>query len=279
MARIHEVRGRPAKALTTLDEAEVLGHANDWRRYLCMLSWERVRRALLAGDLDRAQAIAAIQGGAPSATGAEWLLFSEDLEGEALGRIRLAIHSEAFDVARDRLQQEFARQPGRVFRQIKLHLLDAELQVRRASRNAAHRSLRKALQLAAPGGYIRCFLDEGEHILQLLREEYQSLSDRGGREMQAISERAFVEEVLRASGTDLSRSSVSAPASRSEPLTDREKEILVFLGNGVSNKEMAIRLFVSENTVKFHLKNIYSKLAVASRVQAISSAREMGLVR
>ncbi|MES2681992.1 MAG: LuxR C-terminal-related transcriptional regulator [Pseudomonadota bacterium] len=278
MARIHEVRGRPAKALTTLDEAEVLGHANDWRRYLCMLSWERVRRALLAGDLDRARAIAAIQARAPSAAGTDWLLFSDDLEGEALGRIRLAIHSEEFDAARDRLQKEFAYQPGRVFRQIKLHLLDAELQVRRAARNAAHRSLRKALQLAAPGGYIRCFLDEGENILQLLREEYQSLSDHGGREMQAVSDRAFVEQVLRASGTDLSRSSVSVPATRSEPLTDREREILIFLGNGVSNKEMATRLFVSENTVKFHLKNIYSKLAVASRVQAIASARNLGLV-
>lgn len=279
MARIHEVRGRPSKALTTLDEAEVLGHANDWRRYLRMLSWERVRRALLAGELERAQAIAAIQGGPQSAITEDWLLFSEDLEGEALGRIRLAIYSEDFDAARDRLQREFVRQPGRVFRQIKLHLLDAELQTRKGSRNIAHRSLRKALQLAAPGGYIRVFLDEGEHILALLREEYQSLVDSGGRETQQAAARQFVEQVLQASGTDLSRNTVPVTARKSEPLTDREKEILLFLGNGVSNKEMASRLFVSENTVKFHLKNIYSKLAVASRVQAIASARDMGLVR
>src|SRR3546814_14980524 len=58
-----------------------------------------------------------------------------------------------------------------------------------------------------------------------------------------------------------------------EPLTDREKQILVYLANGVSNKEIARRIFVSENTVKFHLKNIYSKLAVSSRLQAINPAR------
>lgn len=279
MARIHEVRGRHNKALTTLDEAEVLGHANDWQRYLSMLSWERVRRALLAGELERAQAIAALHSTPHSAASEEWLQFSEDLEGEALGRIRLAIYSEDFDTARDRLQREFSRQPGRVFRQIKLYLLDAELQVRKGSRNIAHRSLRKALQLAAPGGYIRCFLDEGEHILALLREEYQSLVDSGGRETQQPAARQFVEQVLQASGTDLSRNTMPMAGRKSEPLTDREKEILLFLGNGVSNKEMANRLFVSENTVKFHLKNIYSKLAVASRVQAIASARDMGLVR
>ena len=56
------------------------------------------------------------------------------------------------------------------------------------------------------------------------------------------------------------------------------EEILVFLANGVSNKEMAGRIFVSENTVKFHLKNIHSKLAVANRLQAISAARQLGII-
>ena len=63
------------------------------------------------------------------------------------------------------------------------------------------------------------------------------------------------------------------------PLTDHERRILIFLANGVSNREMASRLFVSENTIKFHLKNIYSKLGVGSWVQAIASAGELGLVK
>jgi LuxR family maltose regulon positive regulatory protein len=54
--------------------------------------------------------------------------------------------------------------------------------------------------------------------------------------------------------------------------------VLVSLANGMSNKEIARRVFVSENTVKFHLKNIFLKLAVSSRLHAIQAARRMGLV-
>ncbi len=64
-----------------------------------------------------------------------------------------------------------------------------------------------------------------------------------------------------------------------QPLSDREKEMLIFLANGVSNKEMAQKMFVSENTVKFHLKNVYSKLGVANRLQAINAARQLGFIR
>jgi LuxR family maltose regulon positive regulatory protein len=279
MARIHDVRGRPSKARAALDEAEAVGHSNDSRRYLRMLGWERVRRALLSGDIERAHTIAAANATPEGSPPVEWLLFSEDLEGESLGRIRLAIHTDAFELAAEQLQAEFTRQRGRDFRQIKLYLLDAQLHYRKGSRNMAQRSLRRALQLAAPGRYIRCFLDEGEQILGMLREEYQSLVDSGGREVQQGTDRSFVEQLLQASGTDLSRNAFQNNSRSLEPLTDREKEILIFLANGVSNKEMAARLFVSENTVKFHLKNIYSKLAVASRLQAIASARELGLVK
>ena len=278
MARIHDVHGRRSKGLAVLDEAEALAGANDWRRYQRILSWERVRRALLSGDLDRpeatAAAIAAPKGTAPE----EWLMFSEDLEGASLGRIRLAIYGDQFDLAKERLQREFARQRGRVFRQIKLFLLDAQLRHRKGLRNGAHRSLSKALQLAAPGGYIRCFLDEGEQVLDMLREKYRNLVESGGREEPLGAHRAFIEQLLRASGTDLSQRTALPGSRLLKPLTDREQKILTFVANGVSNKDIAARLFVSENTVKFHLKHIYSKLDVANRLQAMARARDLGLI-
>jgi len=52
-------------------------------------------------------------------------------------------------------------------------------------------------------------------------------------------------------------------------LTDRESEILYYLGNGCSNTTIAEKLFISENTVKFHIKNIYLKLDVKNRIQAL----------
>jgi LuxR family maltose regulon positive regulatory protein len=277
LARIHDVRGRPSKALAALDDAEAIGHANDWRRYLTTLGWERVRRALLSGDIEQAAAIAATMSPSRRTASEQWLQFSEDLEGESLGRIRLAIHTGDFDLAKSRLHTEFATQRGRIFRQIKLHLLEAQLQYRKGARNSAQRSLRKALHLGTPGRYIRRFLDEGESIVDMLREEFRSLADSAGRDAPQSVDRVFVEQLLRASGADFSHTAptVSRPL---EPLTDQEKRILIFLAKGVSNKEMASRLFVSENTIKFHLKHIYSKLAVTSRLHAIAIARDLGLV-
>ncbi len=76
---------------------------------------------------------------------------------------------------------------------------------------------------------------------------------------------------------------VAAPASVNdyrlvEALTSHEMRYLRCLADGVSNKHIARKLGVSENTVKFHLKNVYSKLAVRTRQEAISTACELGVL-
>src|SRR5271154_6137478 len=65
----------------------------------------------------------------------------------------------------------------------------------------------------------------------------------------------------------------------SQPLTDRESEVLQLLANGKSNKEIGTKLYISEFTVKGHLRNIFSKLKVSSRTEAITAATRRGLVR
>ena len=65
----------------------------------------------------------------------------------------------------------------------------------------------------------------------------------------------------------------------SEPLTDRETEVLQLLAHGKSNKEIGAKLFISEFTVKGHLHNIFTKLKVLSRTEAITAATRRGLVR
>lgn len=277
MARTHDARGRPGAAQALLEEAESIAHANGWARLVRMVQWERVRRCLAAGDVERATAMAAQISPAPAHT-SSWRLFSEDLVDERLERIRLGIYSFDLGSAATALQEEMVHQRNRVSRQIKLALLEALLYERKGVRNLAHRSLRRALRLAAPGGYIRSFLDEGESLLLMLREEYQTMLDGiSARETVPSPDREFLERILQASGTDLSHGRERVPPPL-EPLTEREKEILSFLTHGVSNKEIAGRIFVSENTIKFHLKNIYSKLAVSNRLQAISVARQLGLI-
>jgi LuxR family transcriptional regulator, maltose regulon positive regulatory protein len=62
----------------------------------------------------------------------------------------------------------------------------------------------------------------------------------------------------------------------SEPLTDRELEVLRLVAIGQSNEEIAATLVISSETVKKHLKNIYGKLEVHSRLEAVNRAREAG---
>jgi len=80
-------------------------------------------------------------------------------------------------------------------------------------------------------------------------------------------------------GKLLSRIGQQASATRYNTLTAREMEVLRLLARGLRNKEIAARLYVSERTVNFHLANIYQKLRVSGRTEALSKAHEQGLLK
>jgi LuxR family maltose regulon positive regulatory protein len=63
-----------------------------------------------------------------------------------------------------------------------------------------------------------------------------------------------------------------------EPLSERELEILGLVAAGLTNPEIASRLFLSLNTVKVHTRNIYGKLGVHNRTQAVARARALGIL-
>jgi ATP/maltotriose-dependent transcriptional regulator MalT len=126
--------------------------------------------------------------------------------------------------------------------------------------------LARALLLAQPEGYIRIFLDEGEPLVRLL---YQAKTQRLGR--------GYASELL--SGLDRVASTDLSPAQLLiEPLTGRELEILSLIESGDSNQDIADRLVISIPTVKRHISNINAKLGAKNRTQAVSLARELGLL-
>ena len=126
--------------------------------------------------------------------------------------------------------------------------------------------LLEALSLAQPGGYVRIFLDEGEPMARLL---YQVKSQRFGQ--------GYESELLSALG---GKSGAELPAAQLliEPLTTRELEVLRLIEAGDTNQDIADRLVISIPTVKRHISNINTKLGAKNRTQAVSLARELGLL-
>ena len=132
----------------------------------------------------------------------------------------------------------------------------------------ARRRLGLALAAATPRGYVRIFLDDGD----LLRPLLQAPKLRAGAG--ALS--AFVRRLLAAMPGAAGGSEIIRVDG--ERLSERELDVLRLLAAGQSYKEIGQQLFLSLNTVQFHVKNVYGKLMVNKRVQAIAKARETGLI-
>jgi len=140
----------------------------------------------------------------------------------------------------------------------------------------ALRVLERALSLAEPGGYVRTFVDEGAPMGELLRQ-----AAARGIALDAVGGllAALEDETREERRTTGSRSSSCAGrTSVVEPLTRRELEVLRLLAAGLSNRGIADALVIAVGTVKKHLKNIYRKLGVHSRTQAVARARDQGLL-
>ena len=86
------------------------------------------------------------------------------------------------------------------------------------------------------------------------------------------------EESPQLRSTVVSTASVSANRSLIDPLSERELEVLKLMDTGLSNSEIAERLFVGKDTVKKHINHFYSKLSVNSRAEALARAHELGLL-
>jgi LuxR family maltose regulon positive regulatory protein len=167
---------------------------------------------------------------------------------------------------------EIAEHGERTTRVIELLILQALALQAKGDTDQALTAVEKALTLAAPGGFIRIFVDEGLPIARLL---YETLN-RG------ITP-DYVRRVLAAFPIDEPKQAGSLKILESaseliEPLSDRELEVLQHIAEGLTNSEIASRLYISLNTVKAHSSNIYGKLDVHNRTRAVTRARALGIL-
>jgi LuxR family maltose regulon positive regulatory protein len=198
---------------------------------------------------------------------------------------RILIAQERSDEAANLLQPllEAAEAGDRKTRMIEILNLQALTFQAGGETTRSMTALERALALAEPEGFVRAFVEEGQPMARLLHEA----AARGiepeycGRLLAAFQTKDVADaDMRRPRTTALGPSSIVGGASSTlvEPLSERELEVLELVAEGLTNQEIAARLFLSLNTVKAHTRNIYGKLGVHSRTQAVVRARAMGVL-
>jgi LuxR family maltose regulon positive regulatory protein len=286
LARVHHAQGDEARAEERLREAEAIAAATrvtqiDDR----LVAAAQARQWIEAGDLDRAVAWAqehgldvrrAVEAGLEGGSIDYNLREAEYL---TLARLTLARGEPGQALALLQLLEREAAQRGRMHRLVEILALEAlALSCLSAGEQGRGRSrdvlltLGRALALAEPEGYVRTYLDEGPPMARLL---YQA-AERGI----AVD---YVGRLLAAFATErqpfeAARETARAPSPLVEPLSDREHEVLALIAEGLSNHEIAERLYISLSTVKSHTASMYGKLGVHKRTEAVARAHAWGIL-
>jgi LuxR family maltose regulon positive regulatory protein len=154
---------------------------------------------------------------------------------------------------------------------LKVMVLQAIALREHGEQDEALQLLEEALALAEPGGFIRIFIDEGSPIEQLLFEAAaQGFMPSYTGKLQAVFE--FEKQKIK------DKSPLPSTQPLIEPLSQRELEVLQLIAQGLSNREISEQLFLALDTVKGHNRNIFDKLQVQRRTEAVRRARELGLL-
>jgi LuxR family maltose regulon positive regulatory protein len=280
LARTLQARGDRTAAAMALDRGLHAAHQLGSPAYARHIRAEQTRLALAEGDLPAARRwqlkVTPELGPEHGARReAEALILARVLI--ARGRSEpggLALH-DAHTIL-ERLRHD-AQAQGREGSLIEIFALAALAEVAAGRREQALGVLQQALTLAMPQGYARVFLDEGAPMYALLAQSAE-------RRAQNDSIKVYAERLL-GSFPQAQNNNPSAPRATLEPsssliesLSERELEVLRLIAGGASNQAIAEALVISIGTVKSHINHILGKLAACNRTEAVSRARELGLL-
>lgn len=279
-ARMAFGRGDVLAAHEALTELEYLGHQRQLPRVVASAQLERARVFTLQGN-----AVAAKEDLARAADEALWarvdhlLMLAHDSEDLFIGQQRWNVRFGKAGDAVGELQHavERAVAEGRLRRALKLQMLQALALDSHGDSAAAVATACEVLAASAPEGFFRLLVDEGPAVAPLVARAVGTLQ----AEHHAPMVLQHAERILDHFGWAVEMPAVAEKGRLQpvEPLTRKELNILQLLAEGYSNTALAEKLFVSDSTVRTHLRNINMKLDTRSRTQAVHYGRLMGLIR
>src|SRR5215470_2601415 len=206
--------------------------------------------------------------------------YPREQEYLVLARVLLAQDDPAQALALlDRLHALAAGQ-GRTGSVIEIQALRALALAAAGDQDAAVDALAQALTLGCPQGYVRVFADEGAPMAVLMGRliAAQRADHAAARGVPSGYLAALLRAAHPAPGAPLRRRSATVPPGLPEPLTGRETDVLRLIAAGTPNPGIAGQLVVTLDTVKKHVSHILGKLGAANRTEAVTRARQLGLI-
>ncbi len=264
--------GRRTESLACLDRLERYAQRRKTDRLLATAHWLRVRRHLEAGETDAAtsvlrglDALAVRYRGATLSTAWEVRVCAD------LATTAMHLHHNDFDTALARLAPllELSRAGGRWCRVAALHVLMAIAETGWRDAGAARAHLVEALRLGHRLGLVRSLLDVSPQVPTMMADVARdpSLDPVLGFYAQRLASETV-------QNTTLAPNPAPSRHTATAALSDRENEVLMLLTQAMPNKKIARVLNVSLDTVKYHLRNVYAKLGVSNRDEAVARLRE-----
>ncbi len=277
-SRLNFHRGDVDASLRVLTELEYLGHQRTLARVVVSAKLERSRLLLLQGnaagardEMERADDPVIWQRVARQHLPAH---FVDDLQ---MARLRWDVHFG--DPVLAALEIERAHREAvssqRLYRALKLMALRAMALWRQGAKEEVASHLLEAMGMASRDGFVRLFLDEGSAMAGPVHQVCMHTQDNPGGVDPILADYLRNMSTLLVPATS---AAIDAP-SHLESLTQKELRILRLLAEGYANSAMAEKLFVSDSTVRTHLRNINAKLGAGNRTQAVAIARRHGLIR
>ena len=268
-ARLQRLRGDDSSALAILKEGQDLGQRRRLPRVTFSLAAEECADLARLGRYEEARVVAARFDFTELPTPGVTSGLASDKALRAASRYLLRQSPKQVVEALNEAIESSQRR-GLAHRTVELLLVRALAHKQGGEVASALTDLHHALTLAAPRQYVRVFLDEGPELASLV--DALDLERLGNSPAVPLARR-----LLQARGTSGNQER-STGSGLGEQLTRREVSILKRLESGLSNKEIAEAIFVSEGTLKWHLHNVYNKLNVKNRSGAMARARTLGIV-